>query len=100
MASRGRCDVHLADADYINAYIIPPIGTVYSIQSFPLKSAHVGDTSSRDFDAHDAPVNFIRNLLIRYILEKKRINRTKEGMIDPKLFYLLQLLSVLYTVDI
>lgn len=65
MASRGRCDVHLADADYISAYIISPIGTVYSIESFPLKSAHVVDTCSRDFDAHDAPVNFIRNLMIR-----------------------------------
>lgn len=65
MASRGRCDVHLAAADYINAYIISPIGTAYFIESFPLKSAHVGDTCSRDFDAHDAPVNFIRNLMIR-----------------------------------
>lgn len=58
MASRGRCDVPLADADYISAYIISPFGTAYSIQSFPLKSAHVVDTSFRDFDpADDALVN-------------------------------------------
>lgn len=59
MASRGRCDVHLADSDYISTYIISPLGTAYSIESFPLKSAHVVDTSSRDFEADDASVNFI-----------------------------------------
>lgn len=66
MASRGRCDVHLADADYISAYIISPLGTSYSIESFRLKSAHVVDTSYRDVDADDASVNFIQNLLIRW----------------------------------
>lgn len=83
MASRGRCDVHLADADYINTYIISPLGTAYSIEPFPLKSAHV-DTSSRDFEADDASVNFILNLMIRW-----NIIFTKEAMINSNHVFLI-----------
>lgn len=99
MASRGRCDVRLADADYIRAYIISPLGTVYSIESFLLKSARVVDTSSRDFDADDASVNFIRNLLIRW-----KIIYTNEAMINPNqvffFFFLIYRMYYITTIEI
>ncbi len=66
MASRGRYDVHLADADYISTYIISLLGTAYSIESFPLKSAHVIETSFGDFEADNASVNFILNRMTSY----------------------------------
>ncbi len=66
VASRGRYDVHLADADYISTYIISLLGTAYSIESFPLKSAHVIETSSGDFEADNASVNFILNRMTSY----------------------------------
>lgn len=59
MASRGRYDVHLADADYIRAYIISPLGTVYTIEPFSLKAALVVDIISRDFHSHAASANCI-----------------------------------------
>lgn len=81
--------MHLADADYINTYIISPLGTAYSIESFPLKSAHV-DTSSRYFEADDASVNFILNLMIRHHIHKRSYDKFK-----PCFSNLINLLNVL-----
>lgn len=79
MASRGRYSVHFADADYISAYIISPLSTVYTIEPFSLKAACVVDIISRDVEISDAAIaNCIcikkKKKMIHKLIQKKQYN--------------------------
>lgn len=49
----------ISQMHYINAYIIFPLGTLYTIEPFLLKAARDVDIISRDFDSDAASAKYI-----------------------------------------